>query len=342
MVSWQDPSVVAICAVVYSQNAIFLLGFFGKHLLTRTDIEWSLITGRRRPSLALIPYLYGRYAILVTLLYFVIQDLVNYEISCDIAYKAFAVCGTLANIGEVLTAAQILGSSASFCSTLNLGIRSYIIWRDMNKRVVWLLSLACVGHAALVCIQGAKSVSSEWSPQARSCVVTQSSNVTMFTFYMYTVVMDFTILCLTICGLWRKAALQSSIGTTLSEQCLWYCAATFLVNLPAAIFPILNLNVIMNVMFSMPAATVSVITSSAAVLSLKPEQSGQRATPTNHDVYRRTHDHALPVVSILARSHQVATLTTNIVLESQLTSSDAQGSLGATSTTKTQEEGLVV
>ncbi|OSD02783.1 hypothetical protein PYCCODRAFT_304066 [Trametes coccinea BRFM310] len=309
MVSWQDPSVVAICAVVYSQNAIFLLGFFGKHLLTRTDIEWSLITGRRRPSLALIPYLYGRYAILVTLLYFVIQDLVNYEISCDIAYKAFA----------------ILGSSASFCSTLNLGIRSYIIWRDMNKRVVWLLSLACVGHAALVCIQGAKSVSSEWSPQARSCVVTQSSNVTMFTFYMYTVVMDFTILCLTICGLWRKAALQSSIGTTLSEQCLWYCAATFLVNLPAAIFPILNLNVIMNVMFSMPAAT-----------------SGQRETPTNHDVYGRTQDHALPVVSILARSHQVATLTTNIVLESQVTSSDAQGSLGATSTTKTQEEGLVV
>ncbi|KAI9056691.1 hypothetical protein FKP32DRAFT_1639193 [Trametes sanguinea] len=325
MVSWQDPSVVAICALVYSQNAIFLLGFFGKHLLTRTDIEWSLITGRRRPSLALIPYLYGRYAILVTLLYFVVQDLVNYEISCDIAYKAFA----------------ILGSSASFCSTLNLGIRSYIIWRDMNKRVVWLLSLACVGHAALVCVQGAKSVSSEWNPQARSCVVTQSSNVTMFTFYMYTVVMDFTILCLTVCGLWRKAALQSSIGTTLSEQCLWYCAATFLVNLPAAIFPILNLNVIMNVMFSMPAATVSVITSSAAVLSLKPEQSGQRETTTTRNAHGRAQDHAVPLVSILTRSHQVATLTTNIVLESRLTSSDAHDSLGAATTSKTQEEDAV-
>lgn len=47
--------------------------------------------------------------------------------------------------------------------------------------------------------------------------------------------MDLAILVLTICGLWRKAALKSMIGTTLSEQCLWYCAATFLVNIPAAV-----------------------------------------------------------------------------------------------------------
>ena len=49
------------------------------------------------------------------------------------------------------------------------------------------------------------------------------------------VLMDLTILILTICGLWRKAALRSDIGTNLSEQCLWYCAATFLINIPAAV-----------------------------------------------------------------------------------------------------------
>ena len=66
-----------------------------------------------------------------------------------------------------------LGSAASYCSTLNLGIRSYvcplprllllsyftryIIWKDMNRAVVWTLSLGCVGHAALVGIRQCRS-----------------------------------------------------------------------------------------------------------------------------------------------------------------------------------------
>ncbi|CDO76523.1 hypothetical protein BN946_scf184750.g3 [Trametes cinnabarina] len=211
----------------------------------------------------------------------------------------------------------------------------------MNKRVVWLLSLACIGHAALVGVQGAKSVSSQWSNEARSCVVTQSSNVTMFTFYMYTVVMDFTILSLTIRGLWRKAALKSSIGATLSEQCLWYCAATFLVNIPAAIFPILNLNVIMNVMFSMPAATVSVIMSSAAVLSLNYEQPEAVEGPTTSHIDGHGGGIVLPGISLIHSSHQVATLTTNIVLESRVASSDAHDSMDVTTTGKEAEEGMV-
>ncbi|KAI0332095.1 hypothetical protein GY45DRAFT_1400271 [Cubamyces sp. BRFM 1775] len=297
MVAWQDPSVVAICASVYSQNAIFLLGFFGSVLFAR-DPTLALITRKRRftPALAsTIPYLWGRYAILVALFFFVIQDLLNYRIACNVAYKSLA----------------FLGSSASFCSTLNLGIRSYIIWRDMNKLVVWMLSAACVGHAALVGVQGAQSVASIWSDQAHSCVVIHSSNVTMFTFYLYTVLMDLTILILTVCGLWRKSALRSDIGTNLSEQCLWYCAATFLVNIPAAVLPILNLNVIMNVMLSMSATTVSVIMSSAAVLSLQPDLP---ANDDTFDVRERARRQALGIALGHSRSHQV-TLTTNIVLD---------------------------
>ncbi|KAI0664569.1 hypothetical protein C8Q70DRAFT_21 [Cubamyces menziesii] len=326
MVAWQDPSVVAICASVYSQNAIFLLGFFGFHIVFRPDIEWSLITRKRRFTPALIPYLWGRYAILVALFFFVIQDLLNYRIACNVAYKALA----------------FLGSSASFCSTLNLGIRSYIIWRDMNKIVVWLLSAACVGHAALVGVQGAQSVASTWSEQAHSCIVIHSSNITMFTFYLYTVLMDLTILILTICGLWRKAALRSDIGTNLSEQCLWYCAATFLINIPAAVLPILNLNVIMNVMLSMSATTVSVIMSSAAVLSLQPDHLADGDTTVStavghRDVRDRARRRALGIAMQHSRSHQV-TLTTNIVLDGlEVNSSEVNQSFDVTTSRKSTE-----
>ncbi|KAI0822630.1 hypothetical protein BC628DRAFT_1326658 [Trametes gibbosa] len=303
MVDWQDPSVVAFCAFLYNQNAVFLLGFFGNHFLTRMTIEWSLLTRRRRFSSALVPYLFGRYAILVTLMFFVISDHFKNKISCDIAYKTLAV----------------LGSASSFCSTLNLGLRSYIIWRDMNKIVVWLLSFGCVGHAALVAVQGAQSVTSQWDPVSEACIVVRSSNVTMFIFYSYTMLMDFVILVLTICGLWRKAALKSLIGTTLSEQCLWYCAGTFLINIPAAVFPILNLNVIMNVIFSMPGNVILplsfVIMSSEAVLSLDPEEYyGTKQQPSMHERGRSGASLGIAVHTD-TRSRRVA-LTTNIVLES--------------------------
>lgn len=48
----------------------------------------------------------------------------------------------------------LLGSAASYCSTMNLGIRSYIIWKDMNRFVIWVLSIGCVVHAALVGVRG--------------------------------------------------------------------------------------------------------------------------------------------------------------------------------------------
>ncbi|KAI0670662.1 hypothetical protein C8Q78DRAFT_138810 [Trametes maxima] len=335
MVVWQDPVVVAFCGFLYNQNAVFLLGLFGNHFVTRLDIEWSLITRKRRFTPVLIPYLFGRYSILTTLLFFVISNRFHHKISCDIAYKTLAV----------------LGSSASYCSTLNLGIRSYIIWRDMNWLVVWLLSFACVGHAALVAVrtsdgspdallsvliklphpaEGARSVTAAWSVDTGSCVVVHSSNITMFIFYLYTMLMDFTILVLTVCGLWRKRALQSDIGTTLSEQCLWYCAATFLVNIPAVVFPILNLNAVMNVIASMPATTVSVIMSSAAVLSLKPEQY---AEPARSERPRRA------LMDIVARPRERrVTLTTNIVLESHIDSAQVDSGFERATSSKATED----
>ncbi|KAI0747836.1 hypothetical protein C8Q80DRAFT_1168698 [Daedaleopsis nitida] len=322
MVAWQDPSVVAFCAFIYNQIAVFLLGFLGNHVITRMDIEWSLLTRKRRFNPVLLPYLFGRYSILVTLIAFVVTNRFRPRVACDATYKSLA----------------LLGSAASYCSTLNLGIRTYIIWKDMNRFVVWVLSFGCVAHAVLVAIQASMSVTFAWDEQLKACYVVQSSNITMFVFYLYTILMDLAILVLTICGLWRKAALKSAIGGALSEQCLWYCMGTFICNIPAVVLPMMNLNLIMNVIASMPATTFSVIMSSAAVLSLQPEEIPE----TTGQAVTQVRDPPRPgiLLGVVAPTspHQHVTLTTNIVLESRADSA-AITSFGTRSSKYTEETG---
>ncbi|KAH9946363.1 uncharacterized protein BXZ73DRAFT_73138 [Epithele typhae] len=136
----------------------------------------------------------------------------------------------------------------------------------MSRYVVWAWAAASVVHASLVFVQMAESVLFAYDPVQLTCYVVSSSTASMFAFYFYTMLMDLAVLVLTICGLWKAAALQSPLGSTLSEQCIWYCAVTFVVTIPAVVLPALKLNVVMNVVASMPSAACSVIMSSYAVL----------------------------------------------------------------------------
>ncbi|KAI1790746.1 hypothetical protein LXA43DRAFT_469595 [Ganoderma leucocontextum] len=302
---WQDPSVVLFWGWVYDQIAVFLLGFFGNHLLTHMSIEWSLMTRKRRFKPALIPYLFGRYSILVVLLTFVVTTHFQGLVNCDAMYRSLA----------------LLGSAAAFCSTLNLSLRTYIIWKDMSRGVTWALGLASVGHAALVALQGFQGVTFDWSPDAHACVVVESSHTTVFAFYLYTILMDLTIVALTFCGLYQQAALDSPIGSSLSEQSLWYCVGTFLCNIPAVLLPGLNLNVVMNVIGSMPGTTFSVIMSSCAVLSLKPEEAD--AITITRSTRQNAREHSNGPVHGVTTSTSGA-LTTHIVLESPVNTFDIE------------------
>ena len=49
--------------------------------------------------------------------------------------------------------------------------------------------------------------------------------------------MELAILIMTIVGLLKKGALATRIGYALSEQCVWYCAGSFLCTVPAVVRP---------------------------------------------------------------------------------------------------------
>nr|VWO98832.1 AAA domain-containing protein [Ganoderma boninense] len=277
-------------------------------------VEWSLITRKRRFKPAMLPYLLGRYCILTVLLTFVITSHVNHLlVNCDAMYRSLS----------------LLGSVAAFCSTLNLSLRTYIIWKDMSRGVTWALGLASIGHASLVAVQGSQGVTFNWSSDANACVVVSSSHTAMFAFYLYTILMDLTIVALTVCGLYQQAALDSPIGSSLSEQSLWYCVGTLLCNIPAVLLPGLNLNVVMNVLGSMPGTTFSVVMSSCAVLSLKPEETNAH----------NTHNEPSTVHGVTMSTS--GALTTHIVLESRVNTFEVDIDASSLSSRKSGEENAI-
>ena len=58
-------------------------------------------------------------------------------------------------------------------------------------------------------------------------------------FWAAAILMELSILIMTIVGLLKKGALATRIGCALSEQCVWYCAGSFLCTVPAVVRPIL-------------------------------------------------------------------------------------------------------
>ncbi|OBZ77323.1 hypothetical protein A0H81_01660 [Grifola frondosa] len=269
MVEWQNPSVIEYNFFLYDQMAVFLLGFYGWQFLLALHLDWALLVRKQPFKWPHLPYLLSRYMMLSALLFLTFSAKIKTRIDCNAAYKSFAT----------------IGSAASFFSSFNICVRPLLIWKESIYVVITLL-LATAGHMCLVILQGIKSVTAYWNPDAGSCVVVHSDNHMMAAFYMYTVLIDLLILVLTVHGLMRGARPSHSwLVSALCIQGIGYVVVTCLINIPTVVFAWLNLNPVMNVFFSLPAATLGVVASSAAAISLLEHGAGHEspATPTDPD-----------------------------------------------------------
>lgn len=87
---------------------------------------------------------------------------------------------------------------------------------------------------------------------------------------------DFIVLLLSLWGLIRTPG-RSSLWRLLFKQGVFYFFIAFLANLFPAVFLLLNLNPIMNIMFTIPAATATSIVACRAFVTL--------TSFRNNDVY---------------------------------------------------------
>ncbi|KIK91286.1 hypothetical protein PAXRUDRAFT_830981 [Paxillus rubicundulus Ve08.2h10] len=149
------------------------------------------------------------------------------------------------------------------CASTNLMIRTWLIWRD-SRSVRGLLSLVAVVHWTILIIT-LTGIDAYMTPGG--CNVVYVDTAKALAFYLCTMFYDTLVLVLTIVGLSRKPS-NSTLWRRLHQQGIAYFAMTSLVNIMPLVVCWLDLNAIMDVLFFIPAACLSTITSSMAVTSL--------------------------------------------------------------------------
>ncbi|TDL20871.1 hypothetical protein BD410DRAFT_841059 [Rickenella mellea] len=202
-------------------------------------------------------YILGRYVLFTCL------------ISIAVAVNSTSVI----NCYAVFLVTQVTGSLAIGLASLTFSLRtskpplSRAVW-DNNAYITVLIIVLTAGQ--WFCLLHGVLVQAEWMP-GLGCVVVATSNETLAIGFIYTMVFDFTILCLSATKLWRNnhhAGRTFPVSKMLFRDGLIYFLVTFVVKLAATIFLLMDLNAVMSIILNVPAAAVSMVMASHAVRRL--------------------------------------------------------------------------
>ncbi|PBK94315.1 hypothetical protein ARMGADRAFT_1029454 [Armillaria gallica] len=122
----------------------------------------------------------------------------------------------------------------------------------------------------------------EWSPESKRCTIVTMNNKMLAATFIYTMAFDFVVLLLTgwklvvrsparlsfFTSSWVGNIRPSGLSQLVFADGLFYFLVTFLVNMTATIFMLLNLNPVMSIVANVPAATASTVFACRAVRRL--------------------------------------------------------------------------
>ncbi|OCH91730.1 hypothetical protein OBBRIDRAFT_508477 [Obba rivulosa] len=272
MVDWRDPDVIAFDVEVLLHVSTILLGFYGWYFLTSlSDIEIPLLFSQLRFKFAYFPYLLGRYILLLDLILIFVSTTDRNPMNCEILYRLCA----------------ILGNAGIGIASLNLMLRSFVIWW-YNKPVLVFLVAVCIPQWAII-IWTADSPGAMWDPVKKTCNPMALTAELIEALYSYTIAFDLTILGFTIWGL--RTIGHSPMRTVITMQGIWYFVLTSIMSIVNMVFARLRLNYVMDTMFALPAVTISVIVSSRAVIVLRSMNDFAGPPPDESNAAQGRSDH---------------------------------------------------
>jgi len=219
------------------------LGFYSWEIIVTFWFDWSVITRRRAWKWPMVFYFVCKYSTFWANAGIVIAESVTKEVNCESLY--------------VFT--QTSGNFAVGCASTLLMLRMIAIWAR-NPYVMWPLVFINVGQWAIL-MHSAITVHAVWEPAAAQCVITAAPQIYLQLLYIYTMIFDFLVLLLSTIGLLRVGGRSGSGGSglwsLLIKDGLVFFIVAFGSNLVEVILLLLNFNPVMNVMASLPAASIT-------------------------------------------------------------------------------------
>jgi multisubunit Na+/H+ antiporter MnhG subunit len=162
------------------------------------------------------------------------------------------------------------------CSTTNLMIRTWLIWKT-NFLLRLLLVLLSLGHWALLTL---------FLATARASVINGVCTIYLVNVayasagIIYGILYDLVLLVFTIIGLLRMPS-SSTLWKTLIKQGVIYFILNLVANVIILVLDRLNFDPIMNGIFATPAACICTIASSQVVLFLLRPSSNHESDSTS-------------------------------------------------------------
>ncbi|KIJ56513.1 hypothetical protein M422DRAFT_773308 [Sphaerobolus stellatus SS14] len=241
MPNWKDPTLIEQQTIIFSNIIHFCTGVLTWELVISLPFDWSILSGKRNFRWPMTFYFACRYSMFFALIGLLVALNTTTELNCQALY----------------TFNQFTGNSAIGTASTLFMLRTIAIW-NRNPYIAFLLVIICLGHWGSL-LHGMTTVVSRWDPTTRSCLVLDSGTIFLELIYFYTMSFDFIILVLTFIGLYLAPG-RSSLLRLIFTDGIIYFATAFIGNLIPAVMISIDLNPVMNIMFSVPAAcTASIV-----------------------------------------------------------------------------------
>ncbi|KAJ7588207.1 hypothetical protein C8J56DRAFT_1050270 [Mycena floridula] len=219
-------------AIALDSFLVAVSGLYFWEWFITLDFDFALICGRRKFKWPMIFYFYARYAFLASLVgsIFVLNN--RRRVNCQALYMTLLL----------LKHSALWASSVSFCRMT--------LW-EYNHRIIVIMVPLIAFHMVSVCLNSTLYLRSMWSEIAFAeprCVTFNISQFGVFgvaSLYIYTVVLDFIILCLTVYKLLYGSGARISIQRIpifmlLFRDGLVYFVVVFIVTLVAVVYIIME------------------------------------------------------------------------------------------------------
>ncbi|THV07406.1 hypothetical protein K435DRAFT_848348 [Dendrothele bispora CBS 962.96] len=250
MVNWNSPEELVHDSDVFTKFMHVLLGLYAWEWATSLPFDFSVLTGRRGFKWPMTFYFLNRYCLLAALVGIIVSMNVQSEIDCQSLYMFN----------------QIMGNFAIGLSSINLSIRTIAVWKSHYFVIIPLVALI-LGHWVLL-LRTVVLVKANWVDALSTCQVTGNDPKLITAVYIYSMIFDFIVMCLTGIKLGFGTRQKSELVKMLYLDGLMYFLIAFTANLVAVVFSVLNLNPVMSIIADVPATVIATIAACRVVRRL--------------------------------------------------------------------------